>query len=531
MIWFLILSCKTPDVSEPLFLDSKRLLRRISLDTRGHLPSLTEYQALINEDSSVEEFTSQFLEEPTFQEHMVYRFADLWHTRIDSFDIVSDDFDLDPQTWWFPFGRAVGEEPLRLMAYIAGTDLPWTEIVTSNEVMTNDLLVNIFPIEYSDGLEPIPLLSLTPSDITTWRLGTYLDGRPPVGILSTNGLWWRYPTDSFNMNRTRAAMITKMLLCDDYLERPIDFGAGTNILEDTESAIREDPACISCHSSLDPLASSMFGFWWIEQFNPLEATYYHPERELMGEDMIQVAPAWFGESVLGFAEVGEKIAVDSRFHQCTVRQAREMLLNRKQTAQDFPDIVAMTSVFSEQFSYQTLLKEIFQSAEYTQLPNHKNSKIQSDRMLSPYQVEKSLQVITGYEWVAEDTRLMDIEYRTMMGGVDGYQSFDQQQRTNLSSTIVVQRIVEGLVAKALSNPVPGTVFENIDTNQYPNSEGFVDFFSDLRLLTQGTSTDEEWMTDTSNLWYSIFEASQGNANTAWEVTIQAVLQDADFVRY
>ena len=60
-------------------------------------------------------------------------------------------------------------------------------------------------------------------------------------------------------------------------------------------------------------------------------------------------------------------------------------------------------------------------------------------MLSPYQVEKSLQELTGYEWIVQDTRLMDIEYRTMMGGVDDFKLLEQQQRTNLSSTVVVQK--------------------------------------------------------------------------------------------
>ena len=122
------------------------------------------------------------------------------------FDIVADDFNLDSYEWWFPFGRTVGEEPLRLMAHIAANDLPWTEIVTSDTVLANDPTTTIFPVEYIDGTSPD----------TLYRQSVHLERgtlhrcyRPPVGILSTNGLWWRYPTDGFNMNRTRAAMISK----------------------------------------------------------------------------------------------------------------------------------------------------------------------------------------------------------------------------------------------------------------------------------------------------------------------------------
>ena len=120
-------------------------------------------------------------------------------------------------------------------------------------------------------------------------------------------------------NRTRAAAITRLLLCDDYLLRPVTFEASPQVLENTDLALQTDPACLTCHASLDPLAASMFGFWWIEQFNPLEATYYHPEREGMGADQLSTTPAWFGQTVTSFAEVGQHISEDPRFRQCAVQ--------------------------------------------------------------------------------------------------------------------------------------------------------------------------------------------------------------------
>ena len=131
-------------------------------------------------------------------------------------------------------------------------------------------------------------------------------------------------------------MLTKMLLCDDYLARPIDFSASDDILENTETAIKEDPSCLTCHASLDPLSSAMFGFWWIERFNPLEATYYHPERELMGMEMMGVEPSWFGQPVQGFAEVGERIANDIRFSQCTITQKFRDAVSTQRSSHRFP---------------------------------------------------------------------------------------------------------------------------------------------------------------------------------------------------
>ena len=152
---FLMLSCATPEpIIEPEYLSNPRLLRRMSLDVRGTLPTLAEYELVRQPNVDWDSMVDALLDSPEYEEHLVHRFGDIWHTRVDQFDIVSDDFNLDAYVWWFPFSRTVGEEPLRLMAHIAANDLPWTEIVTSDTVLTNDLLATIFPIEYLDGTSP-----------------------------------------------------------------------------------------------------------------------------------------------------------------------------------------------------------------------------------------------------------------------------------------------------------------------------------------------------------------------------------------
>ena len=66
----------------------------------------------------------------------------------------------------------------------------------------------------------------------------------------------------------------------------------------------------------------------------------------MGEEVMQVAPS-FGESVLGFAEVGEKLPQTTDSTNVQFDKRERDAYNRKQTAQDFSTIVAMTSVFAE----------------------------------------------------------------------------------------------------------------------------------------------------------------------------------------
>ncbi len=528
MIW-LLLSCTqvedTP-VEETIALSNTRLLRRMSLDVRGHLPTLEEYRSVQSESVQWESIIVDMLDDSDFEEHLVHRFGDIWHTRVDKFDIVTDDFNLPSYDWWYPFARSIGEEPLRWMAYVAANDLPWQDIVTSETVLANDLLVSIFPMEYVDGSTPD---ELSIHNLDTWKEARYLDGRPPVGILSTNGLWWRYPTDGFNMNRTRAAMVTKMLLCDDYLARPIDFTASENIIENTETATREDPSCLTCHASLDPLASSMFGFWWIEQFNPLEATYYHPERELMGMEMMGVSPAWYGTPVTGFAEVGQRLSEDLRFHQCTIQQSMEMLYRRNIDANDFSQLSDIQEIFQTNYQFKEIWKSILLSEEYQLEHDTNTNTLQGDRMMSPYQIEHSLRNLTGLVWKNERHELMDIEYRTMAGGVDGYQTFQQQRYPNLSSTVVTERIAQAHGQYASLNNFASE--SEFDFNITFQDSKFSEQLSNLRLLLHGLESDDVWRGETLQLWIQVYDISGQSASTAWEVVLGAMFQDADFVRY
>lgn len=509
-----------PEYIENINLEPTRLLRRISLDIRGKLPSLEEYLQLQNGEKSLEELTIEFLEDPDFEESLVYHMADIWRTRVDEFDMVPEDFNLDPSQWWVPLARSVGEEPLRLMAHIASTDQPWTRIVTADHSMANELLGDIFPMEY-------------PAGETGWQPAAYTDGRPAVGILATNGLWWRYPTNSFNMNRTRAASITKLLLCDDFLERPISFEASENALEDTELALKNDPACIACHSSLDPLAASMFGFWWVEQFNPLEAVYYHPERELMAESMMGVTPAWFGTPVTSFAMVGELIAQDSRFHQCTIRQFQEILLDRNLTLADYEQSIALTSSFTNHnYQLKSLISQIVALPEYQlQEPNSNYPHTRTLRMLSPYQIEHAIESYSGFRWGSDESPLMDYAYRAMAGGVDGYQTFSAQLYPSLSSSLVFKRFTRGQATYIIGQTFGGgdNFLPEINIDTMPNDSQFTEQLKQLRLVLHGYEADEQWLAQTRELWLLL--ELDSDPETAWIALISALFQDIDFVSY
>lgn len=90
---------------------------------------------------------------------------------------------------------------------------------------------------------------------------------PLAGVLTSEMFLERYPTNTGNKNRLRAAKVLKFFL-------DIDIGASqvdTINSGDYENPVLEDPNCTGCHNVLDPVASS-FRNW-------LDDGLYWPERE------------------------------------------------------------------------------------------------------------------------------------------------------------------------------------------------------------------------------------------------------------
>jgi hypothetical protein len=79
------------------------------------------------------------------------------------------------------------------------------------------------PYFYDESDPPDALLTLDDVGLAVAegvsRVWTYADGRPAAGVLSTNGLWWRYPSTASNGNRKRADTPSRIFLCHDYTNR------------------------------------------------------------------------------------------------------------------------------------------------------------------------------------------------------------------------------------------------------------------------------------------------------------------------
>ena len=521
MWWLVIAGCIEAQYApieeateEPVRLSTSELIRRLSFDLRGIPPSVDELNAGSADSNGWIDVRDNYLDDERMGERMVHLYAEKWHTRVDVFDIVVFDYGLDA-SMEYSFERAVGEEPLRIVSRVITEDLPWSEIVTADWTMSNQVLGSVWPLDYN-------------SSQTGWQVSHYTDGRPTAGVLSTNGLWWRYTTTSSNMNRGRAATISRLLLCEDYLERPVAFSEADTSETTTADAAQEDPYCLACHASLDPVAASLFGFWWLSLYSEIEETTYHAEREALWDDYLGVAPAWYGTPISGLPDLGVSVANDSRFYACAVETLAEGLWRRTTTHEDGNTLENLRAHFlRSDATIRPLIAAITETDAY-QDP--------TPRMLSHDQLISSLYSLTGFRWTLNGFDQLDSDesgYRLLAGGVDGVTIKSPQKDPGLTWALVVKRAAEAAASHAVHTELIESgerrLFVHVSLNHTPEDTQFVQELESLHLRLYGTQASQLWMDQVSELWSSIDEDE--GADSAWTTTISVLLRDPAFMTY
>lgn len=536
-----IFSCATDDVEsitkdEPFVyedlavgeeLSGALLLRRISLDIRGFTPSIEELERL--ESETIESLTEEILLDPHHEDQLRSLFAEWFLTRIDTFNVDYKDYRL-PDEQEFSFVQSVGEEPLRLMAHVGAQDVSWTEILTADYTMANDLLFSIWPLE--------PL-----EDEGDWRKARYTDGRPAGGVLMSNGLWWRYYTTPNNFSRTRAMALTNLFICENYLERPIKFEAPSLLERDSlNEVIRTNPACIGCHSTLDPIAASLFGFWWFDLYDTAEMTSYHPEREQLGRYFLEQDPAWFGIPIQSPAELPILMAADDRFTSCTVERMAGLLWKREVDVSDFSHLLKLKNDFvNSDLRLRGLLRALISSPPYrvgSPFSGEENVDLMTRRMLSVDQMTKSILRLTGFQWREDGVDVFENDtegYRILAGGVDGIQSTKSARLPSISRQLSIKRFAQFASSFAIEREMamesterilfPGVDFLTLS----PDDVEFSAILSRLYRLFHARAPSEARIALDKEMWLQVL--SQSDAKQAWASLISVLIRDPAFWSY
>lgn len=422
LLWLgtsLLGGCGDRPLAEPSTLDALPLtpraqLIRLSVDLRGVHPREEELRAIEDHPELYEDYVERYLQDPRFLDRMEEIFNLAFLTRTG-------------ETWFSPeqaglggvpeerVADSTGDEPLALIRHIIEQDLPYTEVVTADYTLADPLVAAMWDVEI-------------PAEATGWEIGHYRDGRPHAGVLSMTTMWQKYPSAGVNANRHRANQVSRILLCDDYLARPVSFSRSQiDALTggDPNEIIAQTEVCQSCHSSLDPLAAHFYGFWWEVEGELEEQTLYRPEDEPLWREHSGRSPAYYGRPTSGLVELGERIAADERFVDCAVETVFSGLTQRVVEDADWTELQAHRQSFVDGgLVLRELVRSIVHSDSYRAqrfLDPGLAERVPTVKTVSPGQLASVVEDLTGYRWEfdgREGLRRNDRGLVVLGGGID-----------------------------------------------------------------------------------------------------------------
>lgn len=548
MLMFLSLwACGLDQTVNPITpLSAREQLMRLSVDLRGVHPSEEELLAIeaaaASEDPAAfdetyELFADRYLYDPRFLGRVEELFNHSFRTRTG--DVY---FDLEEVGLGYlgdeRAARSIGDEPLKLIRYITEHDLPYTELVTADYTVADPTLATLWDLELQDP------------DADGWQRARYRDGREHAGVLSMTSLWLRYPSAGVNANRHRANTVTRVLLCDDYLARPVSFSRSqidALTSGDPEDVIRDTPTCQSCHSSLDPLASHFFGFWWEIEGDLREQTLYRPEDEEMWKDHHDREPGYFGKPTANLAELGMLLAEDTRLVDCAVKTVFEGVTQRATSQADWAELSAHRAAFEDGgLTLRALAKSIVLSEEYRAAATSDAdlaARLPTVKQVSPTQLASIVEEITGYAWTFDGREGLSDQgtgLPVLAGGIDSRYVTTPNHDPSVGLVFIQERLAQSAgryVAEHDLDPNregDALMLQYVTALDTPESNpaAFEAQIRDLFLRVRGVPLAED-ATEPERLmalWKQLYSA-EGSAERAWAGVVSVALRDPRILFY
>ncbi len=514
---FLLSACQPPPPAET----DLRFYNRASLDLRGVRPTVAEEEALIANPETLDDRVAAFVRDTRFGSQVQRRFAPIWQTRSDVSDVSQSDLAMENES---AFIASVGEEPLRIAGYIAEHDLPWTDIVTADWTVVNDIVATRFPVEYPNGE-------------TGWKKVQYTDGRPQAGVLSSNGLWWRYSTTISNANRGRVNAISRILLCKDYQLQPVAFDPTLDLTDEAlvRDALINNPACVACHSTIDPIGAYLWGFYSEFSDDATDWAWYHPDREQHRNDL-GIPPAYYGAPGETIEDLGQQIAADPRIVSCVTQRVYETLLQRGITLDDTEALTRhREALLAGGLTLRALTASVISDPSYRALDSDDAPWKLMDADLYASAVED----LTGYRYAEGGHDAMGEDWlglRSIAGG--GRTSATTAISPSPTMLEVQERIAQGAATFVVSHDVSDPTHARLLTHAALSGTAATELgmlreqarLLILRILGKSVVADGADAASVVELW-SVVYAEDHDPKAAWAAVISALLRDPDFVVY
>ncbi|MCB9764987.1 MAG: hypothetical protein H6739_34760 [Alphaproteobacteria bacterium] len=512
MIALLALACTGPEAEPAGGVDPAFVLTRASLDLRGRRPDAAELAAVTQTPGTLETRLDTFLLDPAFGERVQDVFDEATLTRSELYLQDPDLFGISDDD---AFYAAVGGEIPQIIGRIAEQDLPWTEAVTGDWTMANEVLAELWALDYPEGA-------------SGWRVAHYTDGRPAAGILSTNSFYWRYDSTLSNANRKRANAIARLFVCNDFIGQPILFDDSVDV-SDPDSfaeAVRTVPGCVGCHAALDPVAAHLFGFFYHFQQNPGDANAYHPEREVYWTTFLGVGPGFFGQESGDVSDLGWHLAADPRFPDCAVEHVWRGLLRRDPTLADTDALSAHREAFlTGDLTLRALWRSILDDPRYRADDVVGTVAV---KLVTPRLLASQVEALTGYRLTLEgvDAMMSDRSgVRTLAGGLDGFEGTLRTRSPNPTLVLVQQRLAEAAAAHAVAQDPMG-LLRGVDLDSPPEA----DDLEALHIAVLSQTPTEAELDALADLWDALYGLDD-DPRAAWAGVLTALMRDPAFLLY
>lgn len=456
-------------------------LVRASMAVRGIRPTVEELEAVEADPTVLPTLVNGYLQAPEFGDTIRDMWAEVLLLRNDTFNQLPSlgamrGYDLDA------IYQGTVEEPLRFVEYVVENDLPLTDLVTADYMLTDEITAKVYGVPYDAAAGG-------------WQVSEWPDDRPPAGLLSSAQVWRRWESDGSNFNRGRANLVASRLLCESFEDRDIVVNGGIDISDEFEvaAAVVTNPGCVSCHQSLDPLAGYFWGykklvhrnyvadsithgceFDWsdtVPEFGvshlPEDYCYpikqYNPADEDNWLDWDIRAPSYYGIPARDLSDVGALIADDPRFSQCMARQFYGYLTQTDPGDVPFDVAVRFQGVLEDSgFDTRRLVEAIVLDDTFTVVAGGDGGL----DTVRPEQYARTIEDLTGFRWWSApdgpgcdnpadpdvrrfgplcwgDVDLSDSDvfgFRAMAGGVDGKVILRPTRTVTPTKTLVIAQL-------------------------------------------------------------------------------------------
>ncbi len=356
-----------PFFSGVAMLDDRKLLRRVTLQLAGRLPTEAELSAVASQGvKAMPAILDAAMKEEAFYDRLREAFNDIFMTVgiDDSAETVLSYDHFSTTRGWYQntnqnkeflghftdakertqagyklandYRKALQTEPMKLIEHIVRNDKPFTEIVTADYIMVTPYSSRGYGIyedikdrfkDTKDPFEYIPvklkaLVGRNKSENQDSATGFY----PHAGLLANFQYLRRYPTTETNRNRQRARVYFLHFLGVDLLELAARVSDAASVSAKYENPTMQASECVVCHKTMDPVAGLFQDYWKFEGiygkrkggwFTDMFGAGYEGE-DLPSEERWR-ALQW----------LGERTAKDPRFAVAMVEHAYYLLTGRK----------------------------------------------------------------------------------------------------------------------------------------------------------------------------------------------------------